>query len=224
MIIDNGYFKGKIYIPHAKPGITDTVTGVSNDIIDFINEYSEDCLIECLGLQLFKDLLLNLDENEETWVDPLSDQKWDELVNGKEYVDPSTQLNVEWRGIRYESKRNSGIYDKSFLADYTYFFYEKKEYITRSGIGHAINEADNAVTQVPTQAVVNAWNNFVTLVQGNKICEKIIYSEKGYGVDFFVEDNVVSLYKFINDSNKINEETYSNFKPKIWERMTEFGI
>lgn len=224
MIINNTYFKGEIYIPHAKPGISDTTTGVKDDIIGFINTYSKDCLIKCLGPQLFNDLFLNLDRNEDSWVDHLSDQKWDELVNGKDYVDPSTHLNVTWNGIRYESVKDSGNYDFSFLAYYTYFFYEKKEYITRSGVGHEIEEANNAKTVSPTHKVVNAWNKFVTLVQGEDLKENYLFFEKGIGVDYFNESQNVSLYKFIKDSNIINEGTYNNFRPKNWKMINEFGL
>ena len=43
MIIDNTYFIDEIYISHAKPSITDDVTQVENDIMNFIDEYSRDC-------------------------------------------------------------------------------------------------------------------------------------------------------------------------------------
>jgi len=45
MIIDNTYFKGELYIPHAKPGITDDVTEVDGAIINFINEYVASVLL-----------------------------------------------------------------------------------------------------------------------------------------------------------------------------------
>lgn len=224
MIIDNTYFKGEIYIPYAKPGITDSVTGVENDIISFINEYSENCLFKSLGPNLFADLKLNLDPNDPTWVDPLADQKWDDLVNGKQYTDPATNLTAVWKGIRYINNSDGVTYDRSFLAYYTYFYYEKKEYVTRSGIGHEQEKAHNAITVTPTNKVVHAWNKFVSLVQGDDVKDEVILNSFGFGIDYYSGNNEVSLYKFINDSNTISEGTYANFKPKLWKKMNTFNL
>jgi hypothetical protein len=240
MIIDNTYLKGEIYIPHAKPGIKDSVTGVETEVISFISEYANDCLFKCLGPQLHADLLLNLDENETTWVDALADAKWNDLVNGKEYVDPVSNLNVVWKGIRYTNLFNGSVYDRSFLAYYVYFFYEKKDYVTRAGIGHQEEKPSNATLTTPTQKVVNAWNKFVTHVQGDDVQPVNIYSNsglllhsinggninsiKGIGLDYFKGNSETSLYKFIEDSNIISEGTYANFKPKFWTRINQFGI
>ena len=224
MIIDTTYFKGDIYIPHAKPGISNPATGVSVDVIDFINQYASECLFDCLGPQLYEDLKLNLDSNETSWVDALADAKWDELVNGKTYTDPNSGLEIIWRGIRYISDFEGSTYDKSFLANYVYFFYEKKEYITRSGTGHEKENAHNAETVTPTHKVVNSWNKFVSLVQGDEAPELLYGEYIGYGIDHYVGGSKVSLYKFINDSNEIAENTYANFNPKTWRKMNQFNV
>lgn len=224
MIIDNTYFTGEIYIPHAKPGITDSVVGIDNEVISFINEYAKECLFKSLGAQLYADLELNLDSGDATWVDPLSDAKWDELVNGKDYTDPISELDVKWKGIRYINELGGSTYDRSFLAYYTYFFYEKKSHITRSEIGHEQEKAHNARLVMPTDKVVNAWNKFVTLVQGEGNIKKYLASPFGLGVDYYSGNSDVSLYKFINDSNTISEGTYANFKPKLWNRINQLGL
>ena len=222
MIIDNTYFTGKIYIPYAKPGIMDSVN-IDSAIIDFINEYVEDCLIKCLGPLLYEDLLLNLDANESTWVDASSDSKWDELVNGKTYIN-SNGDTVKWKGIRYKTGLEQDKH-KSFLANYVYFYYEKKEFITRSNIGHEKEVAKNADNVTPMHKVVTAWNEFVNLVQGDNDYRNVHLKEShGYGVDFYKGSSSISLYQFIKDSNKINEGTYANFQPKNWDRMNQFNL
>ena len=61
MIIDNTYFKGEIYIPHAKPSVVSVGDGVSDEIITFINEYEKEALLSCLGFQLYKEFVSNID-------------------------------------------------------------------------------------------------------------------------------------------------------------------
>ena len=87
MIIDNTYFIDEIFIPHAKPSITDNVTAISSDISSFIKTYEKDCLIKCLGYKLYQELLSRLDNTKPTLIKDGSDEKWNKLVNGGEYTD-----------------------------------------------------------------------------------------------------------------------------------------
>lgn len=222
MIIDNTYFTNDIYVPHAKPSVTDSVTGVSEDIVDFINEYSTECLLKSLGYKLFKDFTSNLDSTEINGLKPNADAKWNELLNGKEYTNPNGDL-VYWKGIRYKDTPTSITY-KSFLAYYTYFFYERSEDATRSSIGHQQEEAKNAVRVSATPKVVTAWNKFVKIVQG-EVCLPIVYDKAyGIGVDYYRGGQEVSLYKFIMDSNILLIDTYEGFNPKTWNNANQFGI
>ena len=41
MIIDNTYFVNEIFIPHAKPSVTDSVTGVAEAMISYIDMYEK---------------------------------------------------------------------------------------------------------------------------------------------------------------------------------------
>lgn len=223
MVINNTYFKGEIYIPLAKPSITDDLTGVGSEVVEFINDYSRECLIFCLG-GLFLEFESNLDSAAENGLKTTANQKWDDLLNGKSYVDPRSGKLVNWRGIRFKSTP-SGEYDRSFIAHYVYFYFEKNDFITRSDIGNVIEHGKNSDTVVPTEKVVKSWNKFVEYVQGGR-SKPVIYNKGGlYGVDYLSDKRVdVSLYKFIEDSNKIAPGTYEDFEPSVFKKMNVFGL
>lgn len=224
MIINNTYFFGDIYIAHAKPGISDPVTNVDAKIVDFINKYAEECMLRCLGHQLFNDLKINLDPNESSWVDALADDKWDELVNGKEYTDPESGLDISWKGIRFQAEFEDTKY-YSFLANYVFYFYKKRDWINNGELGSQIDSTENSEAIPPTREAVDAWNKFIDLVQGEYNSQDVVYREGiGYGVDYFSGCQNISLYKFINDMNFISENTYANFNPKKWRRMDYFNL
>lgn len=223
MIISNAYFTGELYIPHAKPGISDDVTEVSGAITGFINEYAEECLVKCLGIELFYELNSVLDIAKPNGLVDGSLDKWNALLNGSNYLDPASGKTINWRGIRY--KNGSTEYNKSFLANYVYFFYEKNDYITRSDAGHQILEAKNATTVLPTEKVIRAWNKFVEMVQGAGPSVNYGYKHGMPFVDYYNQNSqIVSLSKFIKDSNKLSNEVYPNYNPHVFRRINTFGI
>jgi hypothetical protein len=227
MIIDNTYFKGEIYIPHAKPGITDNVTEIENDILFFIDDYSRQCLVESLGYKLFKEFSAELDSNEANGLKPAADQKWDDLLNGKEYTDTNGVLR-NWRGIRYENIKDGG-YDRSFLANYVYYFYEKDQNSTRADVGDVKESAKNAMVVSRIPKVNRAWRQFVEQVQGKRVIPTIVTKDYGYssmtGIDWYGADGQeVSMYRFIRDTNLETPDTYEDFLPKKWIQTNELGI
>ena len=237
MIINNTYFKGEIYIPHAKTSITDTVRDIEGEVVDFINEYSRDCLFKCLGSSLFYELESKLNPANDNGLIDGVDVKWDSLLNGTSYIDPNTDKEIVWRGIRFKSIP-SGSYDKSFLASYVYYFFEEHDFITRSDVGHQIEKARNADVVTPTNKVVKAWRKFVMAVQGGDVLSPEIIFKNGLiggnmntqggwmGVDYFNKNNNidVSLYKFIEDSNLIDSDNFKDFTPMSWENKNQYGI
>jgi len=227
MIIDNAYFIDEIFIPHAKPSVTDSVTDVSQDIVSFIEVYSQEALLKCLGYALFKEFSANLDATKPNGLITSADAKWDRLLNGTEYVDPSGKT-VYWKGIRFKS---AGTYNKSFLADYTYYFYEKSDDEDRVGVGNVKQQSKNAVVVSKTPKVVAAWRRFVKAVQGESVQPGITY--KGYqryhggisvGIDYYGQNQEVSLYKFIKDTNATTANTYQSFDPHYFRTINQFGI
>ena len=222
MIVINTYFKGEIYIPLANPSITKAVKGVALELEAFIEEYERDCLIKCLGFVLYNEFLAEIDMTESNGLKPTANAKWDDLLNGKTYTDVNGN-NVVWAGIRQKVPNTSTTYNKSFLANYIYWYYEKNNEISRSAVGHVKPKAKNAVIMSPIARPVTAWRKFIKLVQGEKAVATPIYSRYGLGIDYF-QNTETPLYKFINDMNSLVEDTYSDFEPKLWVNQNQLGI
>ncbi len=225
MIIDNGYFIDEIFIPHAKPSITDDVTAIGADISSFIDVYSKEALQKCLGYALFKEFTAELDPTKANGLKTTADAKWDKLLNGTEYTDPNGKL-VYWKGIRFKSK---DAYNKSFLADYTYYFYEKSNDDDRVGIGNVKQEGKNAILVSKTPKVVAAWRRFFKAVQGTQtfpgiITKEYCWSGIGVGIDWMGHDEEIHLYRFINDSNALAADTYKDFSPFCFTNINQMGI
>jgi hypothetical protein len=220
MIVNNSYFVGEIFIPHSKSDISDSVIGANESVKDFIDEYESDCLSKSLGYSLYKLFKDELDDTQSNGLKVTADSKWNDLLNGKEYV-----LNTEtlkWRGIRYSN--NNGSTYKSFLANYIYFHY-LKDYQSRFssvGVQQSTPQNANIVTSFPK--AVNSWRRFVKLVQGNYGLPSVIENYTGYGIDWYGSSSEITLYQFIYDMNKLVPGTYPNFNPYLWVNINEFQI
>ncbi len=234
MIVNNTYFKNDIYLPHAKVSVTDSVKGVESKLNDYIDEYEQDCLFKCFGSRLYNEFIATLDIAEPTFIKLGEDAKWGYLLNGLSYTNPNGD-DVIWKGIRQKTislgvSTQVDNYDKSFLADYIYYFYESNAHVTRANAGSVKPKSANAITVAPTQKVVKAWRKFVELVQGNSNANPFFYKESliglgGLGVDYYQGNGTeVSLYQFITDQNELVEDTYANFEPKIWKDINQFGM
>lgn len=225
MITNNTYYKGDIYIPQAKPSITEGATEINAEFAFMIEKYEEDCLIKCLGHQLYMEFAEQLDTAQANLLKVGADEKWDRLLNGYTYTRQGESSPVSWLGIRRKIPLSGAVYNYSFLANYVYFFYQRKQYITTTGTGTGIERSENLIKVAPTQKVVEAWNDFVLKVQGKQPTPKYYYNNAGFtGVDFYVGENQITLYQFIKDMNTIVDDYYQNFKPTEWEFLNKFGI
>ena len=220
LIIDNSYFINDIYIPHAKPSITDSVTGVGTEIVSFIDEYERECLIKTLGYQLFKEFETKLDRNSINGLVNNADVKWDYLLNGREYTKSNGDL-AYWQGLRCKTNQ---AYNKSLLAQYVYFFYEKSDDDSRVGVGNVKEKAANADTVSKTPKVIAAWRKFCKSVQGSCSKPAVYIKHNGVGVDWYDSSGESSMYEFIAESNLVDETTYPNWKPTYFENANQFGI
>lgn len=220
MIIDNTYFIDEIFIPHAKPSITDNVTAISSDISSFIKTYEKDCLIKCLGYKLYQELLSQLDNTKPTLIKDGSDEKWNKLVNGGEYTDSNGELQY-WKGLR---NKTGETYNKSFIADYVYYFYEKSSDDDRVGTGNVKQESKNSIVVSKTPKVVAAWRRFFEAVQGRSYFPVVIERSLGLGVDWYGSNQEKTLYCFIKDMNELDKLNYPDFKPHSFTNINQFGI
>ncbi|RLA04912.1 MAG: hypothetical protein DRQ47_02470 [Gammaproteobacteria bacterium] len=227
MIINKEYFKGEIYIAHAVDSISDDTTGVGTDIDGLIDKYERDCLIKSLGMVLYNEFYDQLDPSSLDGLLPGSDAKWDNLLNGLKYIDPDGD-QVWWRGIRYESVTGSGVYDKSFLAEYIYFFYQQSNQVSVGSNGFTHTQSKNSTMADPTPKVISAWREFFAIVQGESTesLDFVTHTKYGTSVDWCAsnKNSDVSLYKFIQDQNTLVTDTYADWSPMKWVNMNNFGI
>ena len=224
MITNNTYYKNGIYIPHAKPSITSDVTTVSSRLDDFIEKYERKCLIKCLGMSLFILFDSELNSSEANGLEPSADVKWDYLLNGQTYTNPSGDL-VEWRGIRFKSLASDTLPTVSFLANFVYYHYESNSDGFRSGIGTVKVKGKNAEHVSSSKKVTDAFREMVEMIQGKYVTQNAFTKNNSVGVDFYDEDQEVSLYKFIEDKNKLVADTYPDFKKGYWnEFKNQMGV
>lgn len=223
-VINEGYFIGEIYIPHAQPGVTDNAVQIQGQLKGFIGQYSYECLVKILGRRLAEAFILQLDSSRATGLKDLADAKWGYLLNGHSYeYEGKTHY---WRGLRAKMSPSDSNYTLSPLAYYTYFFYESNDWITRSDIGHQVEVAKNAERVVPSHKVAKAWNKFVGWVQGeSELEQRLIVREFGLGIDWFGSGEAdVTLYQFIKEQNLLVEDTYPDFNPTTLKYINDLGI
>jgi hypothetical protein len=195
-------------------------------LVEFIQKYEEECLIKCLGYSLAHEFLAELDTTKTNGLKETADSKWDDLLNGKSYTNPDGE-EVIWKGIRFKNLPTADKPNRSFLANYVYWFYEQGNVITVAGIGSTKQKSKNSVIVNKTPNVVRAWREMVEMIQGKPIERKLLVNRFGYGVDYYNGGNVdVNLYKFIIDMNELTPDTYQNFKRYYWdiEQQNQFGL
>jgi hypothetical protein len=223
MIIDNTYFINELYIPHAKPSVTSDVVTVDSQLNSFINKYERDCLVRCLGLKLYNEFISNIDVNQKTLIKTTSDDKWNKLLNGGTYT--INNDDFEWRGLRFKNSDLDAKPNRSLIANYVFWHFESNNDSYNTGNGNVRPKAKNADKVSASLKVVKSWNEMVEMIQGKEINQNVIYSRFGIGLDYYQDSTEVDLYKFIEDSNTILEDTYPNFKPNYWrESLNEMGI
>lgn len=230
MIIDkNTYFTNELYLPESKRSINNT-SSEQGTLDWFIPKYVQDCLLKSLGNSLSKEFISELDSSETNGLKPSANVKWDKLLNGRDYTNKNG-YEKSWRGIRFKNSPISEKPDSSFLANYVYFYYEKNDSITRSRVGNVQEQAKNASLVSNYPKAVKAWNDFVDMVQGKGLSPISMHIPSYYNrfngiyaIDYYSENQEVSLYEFIREINEIEPDTYQKFMPKCWDKINEFNL
>lgn len=215
MIITTAYFKGSIHIDNATDVAPNSdLLGNTTELNEFIQEFVPECLIMVLGYSLFNELQNELDPQQANGLKDTAHQKWNDLLNGKEYqIDGVT---VKWNGLIYSQANIK----RSLLADYVYFKYMENEKASMQE-----NEVNNAIVTSAFPKVVKAWRRFHSLVIGSFNSPTRIHSKHGYGIDWLNTNNGLrSLYQFIQDVNNIDPTTYENWTPTSFENLNNFDI
>lgn len=208
-IIDTTFFVNEFYIPLANTpiqGMASQVTPNNGGVLgSLIQEVEKDVLLSALGLANYKLLQTAL-------VDlPSADQKWKDLVNGKEYGD------YLWEGL------NS---PKGCLVNACYytFIHQNSEYLTALGVSKPNTE--NAVNVSPFAKLANSWQTFTNKYQGGCLLNPLTSMSNGYSfVDWYgTQENVQrSLYQYLND----NAVTYGFEASKFQvfdDNVNSFGL
>lgn len=220
MIIDKSYFKGSLYIPNVQESITPLGdrTGFQVNLDEAIVRFEKKLLTYALGYEAYN-LFIGIFEPDGS-VSPGAEQRWVDLVSGKEYTDPRGST-VKWEGLRY----SLGAFNYSLIADYVFAMFLNENSRTFGSAGMQREEPRGGSAQSSIPRVVEAWNEFVRKYQG----EVPVYGAKTYfdagwikGVDYYGSDQSgeVSLYKFIED----NKETYPEVQFQFFGKVNSFGI
>lgn len=205
-IIDNTWFKFDLAIPNAieLPSITtDTVNDVES-LTDFITMSEKSLLIKALGLSVYNQLQTALEDL------PNADQKWKDLVNGKEYNDKL------WEGLGSP---------KSLIAYYIYAEYLSDNSSFWSTLGVEKPQAENSQNATPFYKIASSWQTFIKKYQGNACNLPNFYINDGISiVDYYGDDNEteVSLYRYLMDNKDLYGWDESKFK--VYEQKNSFGL
>lgn len=210
-LIDDTYFVRELAIPT----IEDMNSVASTELELFIDERCRFILREeILNPELFSDLDSNIDNGV---LDVDAPQKWKDLVNGVTYTEDG--IDYTWRGLLFAE----GSFKGSLLAYYTYCFWYEAQVSYVSGVGDVQAKAKNANNVNPNQRLVNTWNTFVSMYQGN--CEypygRFYYHDGVPVSDWFGSaDRNVSLLQFL----KHRESDYPDARMKRYEFKNQLGL
>jgi len=142
---------------------------------------------------------------------PTADQKWKDLVNGKEYD------GKVWRGLNYQE----GSFKISLLAYYTFWNWLNDNTTTMGSGGEVQVQSKNANNVNPTSTLVQIWNSFIEMYQGlpyNYCYPSVSFYNGATFVDYFnggINSNYVSLLQFLRD----NPTNYPN--PQLFTFVNE---
>ena len=157
-LINEANFTREISVPN----LTSSQSGNAENLNKYGDEKPRLLLQNSLGSVLFTDLDSQVTNGI---LDNDADQKWKDLVNGKEYD------GKVWKGLNYEE----GSFKVSLLAYFTYC-----NWLSDSLSSNLQVQVKNAENVNDTNSLVNVWNTFIQMYQGG-VCEigKRIYNING---------------------------------------------
>ena len=215
-IIDASYFeKGILYIPNNKDVNVSPEGSPTNqsDLDFFITQYERELLLNALGIVLYDELQIALTDIDN------SEQKWQDLVNGKTYTN-SQGVAKRWDGLK-------GFNNQSVIAFYIYVEYLRNYNETFSTAGVVKNDSKNATNDNGTTKYIAARLKFIELYQSqNEVQPRTYINGLGTtGIDWFESEKAtVSLYEYLLDSNNEDETAFPNLRFKFYHVGNSLGI
>lgn len=205
MIITTAYFLNKnVFIPNAvvQPSIGSNTPTSINQLQAEIDEREDELLLSFLG-QAQKTELYDQFETDGTWK-PTALQKWKDLVDGADFD------TKHWNGLRY----TIGTKKISLIAFYVYFWYLKEDFSTYSTTGIQVAQSENAISQLPNEKQVSAWNKFVNMYDGVNIAQRGYTFSRNWNGTMLRwnnrENNQVSLYDFMSAKSDVYDLSFFN--------------
>lgn len=158
-LIDVKYFIGPINIPNAGTG-----GPLDSQLKYFIQNMEVKFLRSALGIPLYNAftvaLGLNADGDYDKVTDGLADvsveQRFKDLLNGKEYTDMSNRTQ-KWMGFISLSD-GSRPFIQSPIAHYVYFYFMRENANPTTTIGVVQPSAENSLVVSPRQKLSTVWN------------------------------------------------------------------
>ena len=208
-LVNNEYFIKNLSVPASLKGSGGLDISSNEDPFEpYIDKYGRLLAQKALGNILFDQLDAAIDANGN--LNAGADQKWKDLVNGKSYT--YNDKSYKWKGLIY----TEGTFKGSVLAHFIFYNWRIEKLSRTSAMGQTTGEAVNQTQVDSTPSVVDIWNEFIEMYQGD------IYASGGAvsyinGIPFIDyasnESDYVSLLTFLSH----NEETYPDATKYIFK-------
>lgn len=205
------YLKGKKFIPNVQSlnaGVTDNLDKINH----FITKYERELLIGFLGIALYNELNTALDDL------PSADIKWQNLVNGTDYVKDSVTYRFD--GLR-------GFDKDSLVAFYVFCKYMENDESYYSTTGTVKSMASNAEVFTPTRKYIDAWYIFLDKYQDSESKDEVKYIIDNYGnvvgIDYYNQqenNTLVTLETYLKD----HESDFEGYNFKHYTGTNSLGI
>lgn len=214
-VTDSTYYQvGKKFIPNNN-NLNTEIAGVPNvktELDETIVKYERELLIGFLGITLYNELNTALDDL------PNADVKWQNLVDGTEYVKDS--ITYRFDGLR-------GFDKDSLVAFYVFCKYLENDESYYSTTGVTKSNAQNANNFTPTRKYLDAWYIFLDKYQNEFAVNEHQYLYDSYGsvvgIDYYMSQNkskLVTLETYLKD----HEADFEGYSFKRYTGANSLGL